>query len=77
MQPDDREINMIDAWQVLWWCSYLSVTKTQLEQAIIAAGPVVVDLRQYLGSKHAQAPAAPLIKALLGANHAARRSTPF
>lgn len=48
VQPDEWKINMHDAWQVLWWCRYLGLTKSQLEMAINAVGPVVIDLKQYL-----------------------------
>ena len=48
IQPDEWKINMNDAWQVLWWCRYLGLTKSQLEMAINAVGPVIIDLKQYL-----------------------------
>ena len=67
MQPDDWKINMSDSWQVLWWCRYLGITKTQLEAAINVAGPVIVDLKQYLGSNQSPALEVPPIQAPRGA----------
>ncbi len=52
-QPDEWRINMSDAWQVLWWCRYLGLTKTQLEHAIQHSGPVIADVRRYLDSEPA------------------------
>jgi len=48
IQPDDWKINMNDAWQVLWWCRYLGLTKSQLEAAIVASGNGIVDVKRYL-----------------------------
>jgi hypothetical protein len=48
VRPDEWKINMNDAWQVLWWCRYLGLTKSQLELAINAVGPVIMDLKNYL-----------------------------
>ena len=47
----DWEINMNDAWQVLWCTRYLNVTKSQLETAVNAVGPVLADIRMY-ASRH-------------------------
>ncbi len=48
---DDR-INIRDAWQVLWWCRSLNITKTQLEAAIDEVGSEPEDVRRYISSKH-------------------------
>jgi hypothetical protein len=75
MQPDDWKINMSDAWQVLWWCRYLGVTKTQLEQAITVAGPVIVDLKQHFVTEHGAAPEAPAALPPIGASQITGRSS--
>lgn len=48
VQPEDWTINVQDAWQVLWWCRYLGITKTQLETAIGSVGNAIVDIKQHL-----------------------------
>ena len=51
-QPEEWRINVNDAWQVLWWCRYLGITKTQLEGAIETVGTAVGDIKQYLAVQH-------------------------
>jgi hypothetical protein len=48
LQPDDWRINVKDAWQVLWWCRHLAITKNQLEDAVASVGCSVADIRRYL-----------------------------
>ena len=74
MQPDEWKINMNDAWQVLWWCRYLGLTKSQLEQAIVSAGPVIVDLKQYIARQQGLGDTPP-VKAPMGASHITSRNT--
>jgi hypothetical protein len=75
MQPEDWKINMSDAWQVLWWCRHLGLTKSQLEQAIAVAGPVIVDLKQYLDNQKKPGADNPPNKAPRGASHITSRNT--
>ncbi len=49
VQPEDWRINVNDAWQVLWWCRSLGITKTQLEKAISTVGNVIIDIKHHLG----------------------------
>ena len=48
VQPDEWKINMSDAWQVLWWCRYLGLTKSQLEMVVNIVGPVIVDVKMHI-----------------------------
>ncbi len=48
----DGQINIRDAWQVLWWCRSLNITKTQLETAIEAVGNDPEVVRRYVINKH-------------------------
>lgn len=48
LQPEDWKINVKDAWQVLWWCRHLGITKNQMEEAIASVGSSVADIKRYL-----------------------------
>jgi hypothetical protein len=80
IQPDDWKINMGDAWQVLWWCRYLGLTKAQLEAAVREAGPLILDVKRYMGRQPGLQPTeAPPVKppakkrtALMAARYAGR-----
>ena len=75
VQPDEWKINMSDAWQVLWWCRYLGLTKSQLEHAINTVGPVIVDVKMHIeGQEVPKNDAAPK-KAPSGASHISSRVT--
>lgn len=75
VQPDEWKINMNDAWQVLWWCRYLGLTKSQLEQAINAVGPVIVDLKKYLAVQQIRYSENPPANAPSGGTHVSSRVT--
>jgi len=64
VQPEDGRINMSDAWQVLWWCRYFSLTKSQLETTVQAVGPKVSDIEQYLAAHEIGKTAVPLPNAV-------------
>jgi hypothetical protein len=51
MSPEEWYIDMSDTWLVLWWCRQLGLTKSQLEQAIRAAGNTIADVKQYLAAQ--------------------------
>jgi hypothetical protein len=55
VQPDDWRINMNDAWQVLWWCRFLGLSKSQLEATVLEAGTLIVDIKRHLSRKQVQA----------------------
>lgn len=48
LQPEDWRINVKDAWQVLWWCRHLGITKNQMEEAVASVGCGVADVKRYL-----------------------------
>jgi hypothetical protein len=50
MAPDEWHIDMSDTWLVLWWCRQLGLTKSQLEQAVRAAGNTIADVKKYLAA---------------------------
>ncbi len=72
-QPDDWKINMSDAWQVLWWSRYLGLTKSQLEEVIEVAGPVINNVKQYLAHKDELLTDVAPILAPAGASHVTSR----
>jgi hypothetical protein len=72
-QPDDWKINMSDAWQVLWWSRYLGLTKSQLEDVIEAAGPVIINVKQYLAHKDESLTDMAPVMAPAGASHVISR----
>jgi hypothetical protein len=46
-QQENWTINVQDAWEVLWFCRSLGITKSQLEGAINAVGSTVMDIKQH------------------------------
>jgi hypothetical protein len=53
LSPSEKErIDVKDAWQVLWWCRSLNITKTQLEIAIEAVGDEPDNIRQFISHNH-------------------------
>ena len=44
---EDWNINVEDAWEVLWFCRTLDITKNQFESAINTVGTTVTDIRQH------------------------------
>ena len=75
MQPEDLKINMGDAWQVLWWCRYLSLTKSQLESAIHAVGTAIVDIKRYIVRLHVIQTDKPPVQSPSGTGHITSRNT--
>jgi hypothetical protein len=49
---ENERIDVKDAWQVLWWCRSLNITKTQLELAIDAVGDEPDCIMQYFSHNH-------------------------
>ena len=48
--PADRSrINVHQDYEVRYWCTQLGVTAAQLHAAVRAVGPMVSDVRRYLG----------------------------
>lgn len=74
VQPEDWRINVNDAWQVLWWCRYLGLTKTQLEKAISSVGNVVVDVKRHLALQQELMSDTPPAQAPSGASHITSRT---
>jgi hypothetical protein len=53
LRPSENDrIDVKDAWQVLWWCRSLNITKTQLEIAIDAVGDDPDSIMQYFSRNH-------------------------
>ncbi len=50
---DDYRINPYDSWQMLWWCQYFGLTKTELETVIKETGTNVDDVQCYLAHRSA------------------------
>ena len=74
-QQEDWKIDMQDAWLVLWWCRQLGLTKSQLEYAVSVAGPLIEDIRNFVGSqKSLDNPPTP-VAAPAAANHVTNHST--
>lgn len=48
LQAEEWKINVKDAWQVLWWCRHLGITKNQMEEAVASVGSNVADVKRYL-----------------------------
>lgn len=49
-QPEDpSKININQVWEVNYWCNKFGVTETTLKQAVKAVGPMVKDVKKYLG----------------------------
>jgi hypothetical protein len=47
IEQDNRTIDIKDAWEVLWFCRTLGITKSQLEYAINKVGDTVMDIRRH------------------------------
>jgi hypothetical protein len=58
-QQADWRLDVSDAWQVLWWCRYLAITKSQLEAAINVVGNKIGDIQQYLSLQEDTTPPPP------------------
>lgn len=49
-QPEDpQRININQPWEVEYWCDLLGCTESQLRAAVRAVGPMVKDVKAYLG----------------------------
>jgi Protein of unknown function (DUF3606) len=49
-QPEDpNKINVNQQWEAAYWCRTLGVTELALRAAVGAVGPMVRDVRRYLG----------------------------
>ena len=58
-QHSDWRLDLSDAWQVLWWCRYLEITKSQLEAAVGSVGNCIGDIQQFLSAQTEPAPPPP------------------
>ena len=48
--PKDRaRVNTSEAWELKHWTKEFGVTEAQLKAAVLAVGPMVVDVRKKLG----------------------------
>jgi hypothetical protein len=47
--PDNRRINIHEAYEVAYWCKELRVTEAQLRAAVVAVGDSAAAVRRYLG----------------------------
>ncbi|WP_282369964.1 DUF3606 domain-containing protein [Pseudomonas sp. PS02290] len=48
--PQDRaRVNTSEDWELKYWTKELGVTEEQLKAAVKAVGPMVVDVRKWLG----------------------------
>jgi hypothetical protein len=45
---ENNQIDVSDAWQVLWWCRVFNITKSQLESAVAAVGNEPEDVRRFI-----------------------------
>jgi hypothetical protein len=48
-EPDRSRINIHEPYEVAYWTKELNVTAEQLKNAVNAVGPMVKDVRRYLG----------------------------
>lgn len=49
-KPEDTtKINVNQSWEIEYWTKKLSVTEQQLRTAVNAVGPLVKDVKRYLG----------------------------
>ena len=46
---DRIRINVHEDYEVRYWCAQFGVTAAQLHAAVRAVGPMVADVRRYLG----------------------------
>jgi hypothetical protein len=47
---DAIRVNMHEAWEIAYWCKRISCTRAQLIIAVHSVGPMVGDVRQFLGT---------------------------
>ncbi len=48
--PQDRSrVNVNEPWEVAWWTKQFGVTERQLRDAVRAVGPMVNNVKRYLG----------------------------
>ena len=59
VQQEDWRLDVSDSWQVLWWCRYLDITKSQLEFAINNVGNKISDIKLFLCAQQEPAPPPP------------------
>lgn len=51
IRPEDpKRINLNQQWEVLYWCSRLGCSETELRQAVNSVGPMVEDVKKWLGN---------------------------
>ena len=49
-KPEDpQRININQPWEVEYWCDRLGCTESQLRDAVSTVGPMVKDVKAYLG----------------------------
>lgn len=48
-KPDDSRINVHEEHEVRYWTQKFGITREQLVQAVKSAGPMVKDVKRYLG----------------------------
>lgn len=49
-KPEDpTKINVNQSWEIEYWTKKLGVTEQQLRTAVNAVGPLVKDVKRYLG----------------------------
>lgn len=49
-QPEDpNKINVNQSWEISYWSDALGVSEQKLRAAVAAVGPLVKDVKKYLG----------------------------
>ena len=49
-QPEDpNKINVNQSWEISYWTDELGVSEQKLRDAVAAVGPLVKDVKKYLG----------------------------
>ena len=48
---DDRKINVMEAWDVMYWCDELNLRADELKDIVRQVGPGVHDVRLHLATK--------------------------
>ena len=51
---DPLKINIQQTWEIEYWTKTLGCTETELRAAVAAVGPMVADVRDYLGRNQEQ-----------------------
>ena len=46
---DPKKINVNQSWEIKYWTDKLGVSEQQLRKAVQAVGPLVADVKRYLG----------------------------